>query len=131
MAQKLWYNTNIRIAGKEISSLIGPMEVEPQLCKDVIDVDKGVKLSYEQYRNKYPNSRINYLVLLSIQAAIPKEWIKTLKIKGPPNKKLAIVIENIKTTKSKWAYKQVLSKKPRLDDKTRYKYLNILFWPYH
>ena len=125
LSQKLWYNSNIKINQKEAIPP-EPLSAKPQYCKNIIDIEKRKPLDFQEFKRKFPDSKINFLHLLSIQAAIPKEWYKLLNINGPEANDMQTELNKIKYSKSKWAYKRGISKNTRMDDRVRGKWEKIL-----
>ena len=82
-------------------------------------------LNYDEFVQKFENIRLNFLEYQSLVAAIPKEWIRLLKIESMPHQSMENKLQ--KTTKiSKTIYDDCSIKLTRLDTKYRHRWEELL-----
>ena len=122
----LWHNSEIRIANKPSKQKIQVMEVINKVKHIYCQVNKKFYTHY-QITQKFGDI-CTYLDPLSIQQAIPKEWLKILKSNLQiPSGQTKIRESLIKTDKySRLAYDTLLGRMPRLDDKSRNRWEKVL-----
>lgn len=78
LAQKLWYNSHIKIRTKWLFYVT---LYENGITKiiDLFDLDTGRFYDYEQFCLEYGNNLVDYLTYYGIISAIPTEWRNILK----------------------------------------------------
>ena len=122
MRQSLWYNSHIKVNNQPYSVSKEDMKII-QNIESIINVNEW--LTYPQLKEKYPELRMNFLQYKSLLSAIPKEWKKLLRINNPVTENFAKKCETTNKV-AKMAYEKILQKQPKVDDKYRYKWEQIL-----
>ena len=79
--QPLWYSEHIQIANN-ICCPQDPLAHEPKLLCDILDCTTNKPVKYQEFKTRFPKSKVSFLGLLSLQAAIPRIWYRLLKIEG-------------------------------------------------
>ena len=123
LAQKLWYNSNIKIAGK-ICKPPTKEENEPQTISDIRNVDRW--LDFKEIKTKFPKTRLTFLHIKSLHAAVPNIWLKLLKIEGQKIHDLTQKVKTMKSSCSKYIYWKVMDAQRSCDDKYRSKWEEML-----
>ena len=80
-----------------------------------------------EFKERFPESKTNFLEMLSIQKAVPQEWLKLLKLSGEAKETLfKQITNNPGKTKSKWLYWKLKNSEPELNVPIRYKWEKVL-----
>ena len=127
LAQPLWYNSNIKIINR-VCKPKGILDNEPKVVGDLMSHNNFESLSLETLKQTFPHTQLNFLDLMAIQAAIPRLWKRMLKLQGPQKSKLPLHNSKIlaQGSVSRWAYFKTLNAEPRIDDKYRSKWEQLL-----
>ena len=124
--QVIWLNSHIKIQKKLIFNK-SMFNVDIWYIKDLMD--NGVLLNYMNFKIKYPNIKVNYVVYYGIIEAIPASW--RLKLRNVNNLQPMVhdklhKITNTKGTISSWVYQNLISKFAKFPQNTVTKWDNIL-----
>ena len=78
LSQRIWYNSNIRIANKVIP-FYQRYHNHILMVENIYNSSTKTMLDYKQFMQKFPNINVNFVFYASILAAIPKAWCRILK----------------------------------------------------
>lgn len=101
MEQPTWAKSNIKIA-QEWCTTPRCKENEPKTIADVIDESKENFVTHNAFKNRFPQSKLTFIDLLSIKTAMPRVWVRLLKINIGAQARPGLPRDCIKL--SRWAY---------------------------
>ena len=115
LSQVLWHNSLIRVANKPYIATVKIMQ-SVQYFSDIYCEAQNRWYTIDEIKRKHPNTHYNFLHLSTLQAAIPKEWLKLLKIENTNYKTLFAKLEK-QPYISKTIYAESINQRNRKDDK--------------
>ena len=126
LQQAIWHNSNLKVANEPISTCQDCI-MSILRIKDLCAEDMRSIMSYKQVIEKYGKIKgYNFMIHNSIIAAMPKEWVRIIKIDDNCNGSYKLfkqlILTNNKMTMSAFVYKHLLKQTPKEYDKSRYKW---------
>ena len=124
LEQVLWYNSEIK-CGYGLIFNQRMYDEKIIYIKDILKLSENRLYSYNEFCEKY-GTITSFLEYLTLCKSIPKEWIRTLKLK-PMHNEVNIITKLEKITKvSKFAYRNFIEKANVENDKARNKWEQML-----